>query len=103
MAAPSAPRVAVHRDLPPPARIPRAAEHADAVEIHADVAGPVEGDDSTFTAAAAQLDLNHLVHRLRERHAPVVHECTYIVGHHLADEVLALPGAGYRTGLVARI
>src|SRR5215469_14613758 len=103
-AAPSVLRcVAVHGDLAPPAGIARPAEHADTVEVHDDVAGAVERDDPAFTAGAAQLHLNHLVHRLRQRQATVVHLRAHIVGDHLADEVLTLAGAGHRTGLVAGV
>src|SRR5690242_17825558 len=100
---PSVTRVAVHGDLPPSVRIARAAEHAGAVEIHGNVAGTVEGDDSAFPAAAAQFHLHHLVHRLRERHAAVLHESAHVVGDHLANVVLALAGTGHRTGCVARV
>src|SRR5215469_3819908 len=95
--------VAVHGDLAPPAGVARPAEHADTVEVHDDVAGAVERDDPAFSAGAAQLHLNHLVHRLRQRHATVVHLRAHIVGDHLADEVLTLAGAGHRAGLVACI
>src|SRR6516162_2061825 len=95
--------VAVHGDLVPPAGVARAAEHADAVEVHGDVAAAVEGDDPAFAAAAAQLHLHHLVYRLRQRHAAVVHQRAHVVCHHLPDVVLALPRAGHRTGLVVRV
>src|SRR6516164_4711523 len=103
MAAASMTRFAVHGDFAPPARVARAAEHADAVEIHGDVAAAVESDDPAFAATAAQLHLHHLVHRLRQRHAAVIHQRTHVVRDHLADVVLALPGAGHRTRLVVRI
>src|SRR6516225_262195 len=103
-AAPSLMRyVAVHGDLAPPAGVARPAEHAGAVEVHGDVAGAVERDDPAFAAGAAQLHLNHFVHRLRQRQATVAHLRAHIVGDHLADEVLALAGAGHRTGLVAGV
>src|SRR5262249_50081886 len=104
MAAPSVMRVvAVHRDLVPSMGIARAAEHTDAVEVHGGVAGAVDGEDAAFAARAAQLHLNDLVHRLRQRQVAVENQRTHIVGNHLADVVLALAGAGYRTGLVAGV
>src|ERR1700756_5188044 len=104
MTAPSSGRgVAVHGDLAPAARVARAAEHADAVEVHGDVAGAVESDDAAFTAGAAQLHLDHLAHRLRQSHVAVVQQRARVVRDHLADEVLALARAGYRTGLVAGV
>src|SRR5215472_18368963 len=103
-AAPSVVRcVAVHGDLAPPAGVARPAEHADTVEVHDDVAGAVELDDPAFSAGAAQLHLNYLVHRLRQRQATVVHLRAHVVGDHLADEVLTLAGAGHRTGLIAGV
>src|SRR5215469_6356172 len=103
-AAPSGMRyVAVHGDFAPSAGVARSAEHAGAVEVHGDIAGAVERDDPAFTAGAAQLHLNHLVHRLRQRQATVAHLRAHIVGDHLADEVLTLAGARHRTGLVARV
>src|SRR5215469_6643880 len=104
MAAPSVLRVvAVHGDLAPSMGIARAAEHADAVEVHGGVAGAVEGDDAAFAARAPQLHLNDLVHRLRQRQVAVEHQRAHIVGNHLADVVLALAGPGYRTGLVVGV
>src|SRR5215831_7535621 len=104
MAASSVMRVlAVHRDLAPSMGIARAAEHTDAVEVYGGVAGAVEGDDAAFAARAAQLHLNDLVHRLRQRQVAVEHQRAHIVRNHLADVVLALARPGYRTGLVAGI
>src|SRR5215470_1442348 len=103
MAALSITRVAVHGDLPPPARIACAAEHAGTVEIHGDVATPVQGDNATLAAGAAQFHLHHLVYRLREAHAAVLHERAHVVRNHLAYVVLALAGSGDRTGVIARV
>src|SRR6516162_5516141 len=104
MAAPSVMRVvAVHGDLAPSMGIARAAEHADAVEVHGDVAGVVEGDEAAFAAGAAQLYLHHLVHRLCQRQVAIEHQRTHIVGNHLADVILTLAGTGYGTGLVAGV
>src|SRR5207302_5282675 len=64
--------ITIHGDVALTRRIARAAEHADAVEIHGDVAASVYGDHAPFAAAAAQLFVDQLAHRLRERQVPVL-------------------------------
>src|SRR5499427_5859718 len=103
MAALSITRVAVHGDLPPPARIACAAEHAGTVEIHGDVATPVQGNHATLAAGAAQFHLHHLVYRLRETHAPILHQRAHVVRNHLAYVVLALARSGDRAGVIAGV
>src|SRR3984893_16505668 len=90
--------ITVHGDVPPAARIARAAKHADAVEVHGDVAASVHGDHAALAPAAAQLLVDDFAHRLRQRQVPILHQRADVVGHHLADEEFALSGAGDRAG-----
>src|SRR2546430_13564692 len=96
-------RITIHGDVAPAARVARAAEHADAVEIHGDVPVPVHGDHAPLAAAAAQLLVDELAHRLRERQVPVFHQRADVVGDHLTDEELALSGAGDRAGVIVGV
>src|SRR4029077_9041856 len=92
--------ITIHGDVALTRRIARAAEHADAVEIHGDVAASVHGDHAPFAAAAAQLFVDQLAHRLRKRQVPVLHQRADVEGHDLADEELALSGTRDRAGPV---
>src|SRR5205085_11604546 len=80
------PGITIHGDVAPAVRVARAAEHADTVEIHGDVPVSVHGDHAPLAAGAAQLLVDALAHRLRERQVPVLHQRADVVGDHLTAE-----------------
>src|SRR6516165_3175906 len=95
--------MSVDRDLAVPGGGARPAEHALGAEVHDDAALAVDRNESAIAAEPAQDVMQQLVYCLGERQAAVLDRRAHVVGGDYADEVLAMPGGGYRTHAILRV